>query len=129
MGKILLSYDNNEKWKMYTISVLFGLPFWMFHFKIIISKQSFPNSCLFHHHLDVHFIWKFKFLHSILIYFKITISKNITLLFPKQSYENSNPNRPLVSSFTIQWIQKRKKMENKKNYTKIYLFRFQKSIY
>ena len=43
------------------------------HFETTIFKLSFV--------LDIYFIWKFKFLHSTLIYFKITISKNITLLF------------------------------------------------
>ena len=58
----------------------FGSPF---HFKTVISKWLFSINCLFHHHLDIYFIWKFKFLHSTLIYLRITISKNISSSFLK----------------------------------------------
>ena len=54
------------------------------HFKIAISKWQFLNSHLFYCHFEIHFIWKFKFLYSILIYFKghlkkyyVTISKTV----------------------------------------------------
>ena len=60
----------------------FGLSFWRCHFKMVISKRSFPNIRLFHNYLYIYFIWKFKFLHSTHIHFKkshITISK-ITIL-------------------------------------------------
>ena len=48
------------------------------HFKTIFSI-----SCLFHCYLDIHFIWKFKLLHSRLINLKITISKIVRSPFLK----------------------------------------------
>ena len=45
---------------------------------IAISKLSFV--------LNIHFIWKFKFLHSTLIYFKMKFSKIITSLFSKRPF-------------------------------------------
>ena len=64
---------------------LFGLSFWECNFKMIISKQSFLNSCLFHHFLNIYFILKFKFLHLTLIHSTIIISKNVISSFSKRS--------------------------------------------
>ena len=61
---------------------LFGLSYWGLNFEMVISKLSFV--------LDIYFIWKFKFLPSTLIYFKMTISKYIRSLFSNRSFQNGH---------------------------------------
>ena len=80
-------------WKIKLMACLLGVvwitisdtPFQNCYFEIIILKLSFV--------LDIYFIWKFEFLHSTLVYFKMIISKNITSQFSKRPFQNDNPNK------------------------------------
>ena len=97
IGKIATMTVNKRDQKTFEmIKGPFGA---QFHFKMAISKRSFSINYFFHHHLDIHFIWKFKFIYSTLIYLKITISKSVTSSFLKTVIsnwpsQNDNPNGP-----------------------------------